>query len=564
MKKALILLSLLSCAGLYGQENITQMLAAKGYGRNTRAIIVANEDYQSYSSVYVQNEELAIMEAEKFQQMLIKKLGVLPENIQFYPDALNTHIKLAITKLQRDLPNDAKIIFYYRGKLFTDERRSDTWIIPVDVSDEETFYMFSMKDLCARLNALNKGGITILLDAQPNTTAGSASIQENGFVADEIPLAGAKNMELYTLKLPPAPVKEQPPVTAKKPALTISQPLAKSNDTDEPTAVIKGTVKSDCGIEVMAINGQESHYSEDGQFMARVALDEGENIIAIEAKNCAGWTRDYVIFNLISQEPDAADVADSTLFAETNTLKEQGKNFAVIIGVSKYLDPVMPDLFYPIFDARKVVDVITSFYTFDKKNVLLLENPTKGKIIKVLDSLDHVITTKDNLLIFYAGHGNWDERNSMGYWLPSDAAARMLDNWLMNSIITAYVSQSMARHTLVIADACFGGSIFRTRAIQPEEEKSLSEMYLKTSKKAMTSGDLTEVPDESVFVKTFIEQLSANKENYLSTEKLFFSIKPDIVKEVDLIPQFGTIKNAGDQGGDFIFFKKPATEIIFR
>jgi hypothetical protein len=89
-------------------------------------------------------------------------------------------------------------------------------------------------------------------------------------------------------------------------------------------------------------------------------------------------------------------------------------------------------------------------------------------------------------------------------------------------------------------------------------------MYLKTSKKAMTSGDLTEVPDESLFVKTFIDQLSANKDNYLSSEKLFFKIKPDIVKSADLIPQFGTIKNAGDQGGDFIFFRKKEENLIFR
>ena len=208
MKKALVLLTLLSCVQLYAQENLTQMLAAKGYGKNTYAIIVANEDYQSYSPVYVENEELAIIRAEKFQQMLIKKLGVLPENIQFYPDALNTHIKLAITKLQRELPNDAKIIFYYRGKLFTDALKSDTWIIPVDVSDEETFYMFSMKDLCTRLNAINKGGVTILLDAEPNISAGSVTILENGYLADEVPLVGAKNMELYRLKLPPPPVKE--------------------------------------------------------------------------------------------------------------------------------------------------------------------------------------------------------------------------------------------------------------------------------------------------------------------------------------------------------------------
>ncbi len=453
------------------------------------------------------------------------------------------------------MPSDARIIFYYRGKLFSDESKSDTWIIPVDViplniSDEETLFMLSMTDLCSRLNNINKGGVTIFLDSQPNTAVGSASILENGYTAGEIPLTGVKNMELYMLKLPAPVPKQDSPVTAGKPSLTITQPTSELTDIQETTVTIRGTVKSDCPIEVVAVGGQEANLAEDGRFMAKVVLDAGENTILVEARNCAGWTRKKLTFNLLS--PEAGIVAED----ETGVLKEQGRNYAVVIGVSKYSDPVMPDLFYPIFDARKVADALTANYTFEKKDVLLLENPTKGRIINTLDSLESVITIKDNLLIFYAGHGNWDGKKSIGYWLPSDAAARTLNNWLMNSIITTFVSESKALHTLVIADACFGGSIFRTRALPPEEVKSISEMYLKTSKKAMTSGDLMEVPDESVFVKTFLEQLASNKENYLPTEKLFFSIKPSVVKEADLIPQFGTIKNAGDQGGDFIFFRR--------
>jgi hypothetical protein len=556
MKKYLLILSLLSCFQISAQENTADMLTAKGYGKNTRAIIVANEDYQSFSPVYVENEELAILKAEKFQQMLIKKVGVLPQNIQFYPDAVNTHIKLAITKLQRDLPNDAKIIFYYRGKLFADERESDTWLVPVDASGDETFYMFGLKDLCARLNTINKQGVAIFLDGRVNESAGSSGILESGFNSAEVPLSGAKNFDLFTLKIVPAVIAEKPVVSARKPLITITQPAARNSDTRETTVTIKGKVLSDCSLEVVAVGGQEAHFSEDGNFTAKITLDEGENIILIEAKNCAGWTREPRILNLLSPEPDADDIADAKLFEDTQTLREQGKNYAVIIGVSKYSDPAMPDLYYPIFDARKVAEVISTGYTFDRKNVLLLENPSKNEITNNLDSLENLITEKDALLIFYAGHGNWDEKKSIGYWLPSDAAAKSLSNWLMNSIITTFVSESKARHTLVIADACFGGSIFRTRALPPEEIKSISDMYLKTSKKAMTSGDLMEVPDESVFVKTFLEQLTANSEDYLPAEKLFFSIKPSIVKQADLIPQFGTIKNAGDQGGDFIFFRK--------
>lgn len=548
MKKIIPLLFLLCSIQLHSQENITEILAARGTGVKTRAIIVANEDYQSYSPVYVENEVLAIQQAEKFRQMLIRKLGVLPENIQFYPDALTTHIKLAITKLQRDLPADANVIFYYRGKLYNDENQSDTWIVPVDVSDNETFYMLSMEDLCTRLNTINKTGITIILDSYPGKNAGISSILENGFVREELPITGTKNMDFFTLKIPPAQAPQESKVSSKKPLLSVTEPGNRSTDTRESVVTIKGRVESDCEIEVMAVNGQESHFTANGEFMARVNLDEGENIIAIEARNCAGWSRDYVIFNLLSPEP--------VITADISELEEYGRNYAVVIGVSKYSDPVMPDLYYPIFDARKVAQVLTDYYTFEKKNVLLLENPTKLKITMTLDSLEGVISADDNMLIFYAGHGTWDEKKSTGYWLPSDAAARTVDNWLMNKIITAYVSESKAKHSLVIADACFGGSIFRTRALPPEEIRSLSELYSRSSRKAMTSGDLMEVPDESVFVKTFLEQLTDNQEKYISTEKLFFGIKPYVVNEADLIPQFGIIKNSGDQGGDFIFFRK--------
>jgi len=78
----------------------------------------------------------------------------------------------------------------------------------------------------------------------------------------------------------------------------------------------------------------------------------------------------------------------------------------------------MPDLFYPSFRCKESSDAISSNYTFERKNVLLLENPKKGRITGILDSLEARISPMDNLLIFYAGHGNWDEKKSIGYWLP--------------------------------------------------------------------------------------------------------------------------------------------------
>jgi len=540
-----------------GQTDISELLAGKAFGKNTYAIIVANEDYQTYSDVYVENEELAINQAERFQQMLIKKLGVPPDNIRFYPDAVNTHIKLAITKLQRSIPKDAKVLFYYRGKIFSDPDSGELFLIPVDVSDNETFFMFGLKDLCSRLNTINKNGVGIIIDCLPGVKTGINSVLDKGFQKGEVPVESIKNMDLYFLnpRVISAAKKETPSPDAKKPGILITEPFLKVTETQELTATIKGTVESDCKVEIISVNGQEAHSLPDGSFMARISLAEGENKIAVEAKNCAGWTREYLSF-ITPVKPEVEEEQESEAATEPVELVESGKNFAVIIGISKYRDPVMPDLFYPIKDALRVKEVLLANYTFDTKNVFLLENPTKEKIINILDSLNRIITFDDNLLVFYAGHGTWDEKSSMGYWLPTDAAAKIIDNWLMNSIITSYVSMCNARHTLIIADACFGGSIFRTRAFKPEEEIPISELYTKTSKKAMTSGDLTEVPDKSIFVQNFISIMSENKDEYLSSEKLFFNIKPKVVNTIDLIPQFGTIKNAGDMGGDFIFFRK--------
>jgi len=344
MRNILVYISLLLGIQLYGQKNVAEMLIEKGYGTNTRAIIIANEDYQSYANVYVENEELAINQAERFQQMLIKKLGVLPENIQFYPDAVNTNIKLAVAKLQRTIPANSNLIFYYRGKTYTDNVTGEIYLVPVDVSDDETFYMLGLKDLCTRLNVINRNGTCIFIDALQGTKSGTKCIIDDGFTEGKVPLS-LKNMSLYTLKYPKeAAETAQVPASGTKPEIIVTQPAGRKNETTESSVIITGKVISDCKINVISVNGQEAHFTDDGSFFARVTLTIGENIIGVEARNCAGWTRDFVIFNMSPGTPDAQYVSDSVQFAETNVLKESGKNFGVIIGISKYKDPIMPDL----------------------------------------------------------------------------------------------------------------------------------------------------------------------------------------------------------------------------
>ena len=229
-----------------------------------------------------------------------------------------------------------------------------------------------------------------------------------------------------------------------------------------------------------------------------------------------------------------------------------GKFYALIIGNNDYQDPEIPSLDEPVSDATKLFDVLTTRYTFEKSNVTFLKNATYVQMIQAFDDLSNKITKNDNLLVFYAGHGWWNEVKNLGFWLPIDAKKTNTAFWIPNSRISDYMSSIKSKHTLLIADACFSGSIFKTRGLI-DARPSINKLYELPSKKAMTSGTLKEVPDKSVFLQYLVQRLNENSEKYISSDMLFSSFREAVLNNSPTEPQYGTIQNAGDEGGEFIF-----------
>ena len=245
------------------------------------------------------------------------------------------------------------------------------------------------------------------------------------------------------------------------------------------------------------------------------------------------------------------------ILAQSNAISEApavgGKYYALIIGISNYTDPLINELDKPIKDAELFYNSLTSRYTFDVDNVRFLKNATMSDIVSALDYFAKVVKPVDNFLIFYAGHGVWNASSEIGYWLPSDARKNSTLNWFRNSALRDYLREINSKHTLLITDACFGGSIFKTRSAFMDATLAVNKLYELPSRKAMTSGTLTEVPDQSAFLKYMIERLNQNSEKYLSSEQLFSSFRIAVINNSSVIPQFGEIKDVGDEGGDFIF-----------
>jgi len=252
-------------------------------------------------------------------------------------------------------------------------------------------------------------------------------------------------------------------------------------------------------------------------------------------------------------------IVHSSVLGQANAaIKPTGDYYALIIGESQYDNPKLV-LDRPGKDAKKFYDLIIAKYTFNQNNVKLLQDPSRQQIITELFNLRKKITSNDNLLIFYAGHGYWDDEASQGYWWPRDAAIDEPSNWLSNSDLKEQIRGIKSAHTLLISDACFSGGIFKTRSAAEAIKAAsfnIQMLYKMPSRRAMTSGTLTAVPDESVFFNYLVKRLNENSNIYLPSQELFSSLKQAVINNSLVVPQDGVIADAGDEGGDFIFILK--------
>jgi hypothetical protein len=295
---------------------------------------------------------------------------------------------------------------------------------------------------------------------------------------------------------------------------------------------------------VLYLNNKEIIVNESGFFNIDYNLVPGLNYISFKA------IAENNLSNEISLKVDYQPKVEKGLPGA------EGKYYALIIGINNYSDPLINELDKPIKDAELFYSTITTKYTFEKEDVRILRNATMAEIVDALDYFAKIVRPTDNFLIFYAGHGVWDAKSEIGFWLPSDASKNSKLAWFRNSTLRDYLREINSKHTLLISDACFGGSIFKTRTAFIDETTAIKKLYELPSRKAMTSGTLSVVPDQSAFLKYLIDRLENNKEKYLSSEQLFSSFRIAVINNSNALPQFGEIRDVGDQGGDFIFILK--------
>jgi hypothetical protein len=245
----------------------------------------------------------------------------------------------------------------------------------------------------------------------------------------------------------------------------------------------------------------------------------------------------------------------------------EGRNHALVIGIDRYRpDQGLDPLRNAVKDAERLRTVLARRYLFPDERITFLVNPDRRSLVNAFVELRKHIRESDNLLVFYAGHGYWDEDSHEGYWLPSNAEKKSPADWISNSDIISLLKPIKCKHLLVLADACFSGTLIQKhRGVEAEPAgDQLMALYRNTrSRHALTSGAKEKVPDRSPFADRLIRTLETWQGDYLRARNLFIEIAKGLENNPEAAgwapqPQYGIIQNVGDdgKGGDFIFIRK--------
>ncbi len=246
---------------------------------------------------------------------------------------------------------------------------------------------------------------------------------------------------------------------------------------------------------------------------------------------------------------------------------EQPLNYhALVIGIGDYRNTGWADLGTARSDAEAMGDVLKNRYGF---NVISLidEQATRGNILRAFDQLMK-LTQNDALLIYFAGHGYYDKLMDEGYWIPHGAHRTLHDlpakeDWLWNSSINRIVSASPAKHILLVADTCYGGSLFRGDEITDKSGHWYQRARSVPSRYLITSGNLEPVLDSgirhSVFAQEILNYLQYNQSGFFSASDIAVSIRDKVSNLTGQLVRMGPLASPAHAGGEFVFVRGEIT-----
>jgi len=354
--------------------------------------------------------------------------------------------------------------------------------------------------------------------------------------------------------------------TAILPVLTWVMPRLEFTNSTEPKVAIEAVVNSEVpikgiliavgdnvtkeirGSKPVAISGSLTQYV----IKQTITLAEGSNFIEIEVENTSGGKISSSRSVLVGKD------------AIGDAIASDRKDFALLIATDKY--DYWSDLVNPVSDAESIAKELKERYGFETE---IITNATQDEIlVKIREYSQRKYKPQDQLMIFFAGHGQFDESFGEGYVVAKNSLEndRAKSSYISHSNLRSYINNIPCEHILLTMDVCFGGTfdpvIAKSRAAESSTELTETEYLVRKlsykTRKYITSGGKEYVSDgipgkSSPFAAKLLEAFKSNGgSDRILTSSEINSFLEKIKSNEPRSGDFGD----GQKGSDFVFVAK--------
>lgn len=245
-----------------------------------------------------------------------------------------------------------------------------------------------------------------------------------------------------------------------------------------------------------------------------------------------------------------------------STAAPSGTNHLLVIAIDQYQH--CPRLYNCRRDAEQLIRLLTEKYQFEREyaRTLFDEEATEEGILDAFKALIPTVGPRDNLMVAYFGHGEYEADLDEGHWIPVEARPSEPSSYISNSRIIKYIRAIQAHHIFFLVDACFSGTLFASRRLEPSSG-NLERLERIASRWLLTAGRTEVVSDgrpgdHSPFTDNVLYFLAQNDKPSFPVSELVQAVTQAVTYNARQTPRGEPLQDVGHRGGQFFFRLKGA------
>ena len=242
------------------------------------------------------------------------------------------------------------------------------------------------------------------------------------------------------------------------PTLVLLEPEQRNIEVEDNTIAIKARAVSNKGIRIgLTVNGRPINVIGRGRDTTQ---QTPPTVVKIEEKVWLNYGENTIQLRAFDTDNQASE---AIVLSVTRKREQTRQDYALLFGVNSYehFDP-WHKLNNPIPDAEAIGSELKNRYGFA---VELVKDPTRDEILTKINAYARKqYNENDQLLIFFAGHGYYEERNNtgIGYLVASNTlppdADRGKSSYISHGDLHERIENIECEHIFLMVDACFSGA----------------------------------------------------------------------------------------------------------